>query len=312
MSVAAKGATDLFVVKLDGAGQFEWGAGLGGSGPDEARALAVDALGAVYVGGAFSGQVDFDPGEGARMLGSGGGKDGFVLKLDAAGTLLWAMALGGSGSDQVNGLALNTLGEVDVAGVFSGTVDFDPGAGLLTLSSAGGSDGFIAQFAPAGGLQWARGLGGLGEDAVSAVAVSSAGDVTLVGSFRGTVDFDPGAGVRALTAAGESDGFIVRLDRDGGHLWSQTVGGAGGDGVDAVALDEQGAVYVGGSFYGTVDLDPGTGTQRYVATEAGEEAYVLKLSAAGDHVWSKALGGAADERVQGVAVDRVGDVYVAG
>ncbi|MEI6467714.1 MAG: Ig-like domain-containing protein, partial [Verrucomicrobiota bacterium] len=168
----AKGANDLFVVKLNAAGQFQWGLGLGGSGPDEARALAVDAVGSVYVGGAFSAQVDFDPGAGTRMLGAAGANDGFVLKLDPSGALMWAITLGGKGSDQINALALDARGEIYVAGVFSDTVDFDPGPDLWSLTSAGGTDGFVAKFDGSGALVWARTLGGTGDDTANALAVS--------------------------------------------------------------------------------------------------------------------------------------------
>ena len=259
-------------------------------------ALAVDEVGQIYLAGSFNGLVDFDPGAGVRSLGANGGNDIFILKLDAAGGFGWAAAIGGAGHEQINALAIDASGDLYAAGEFSGTVDFDAGSDLRELVAAGGSDAFVAKFDSAGALRWARALGGPADDQASSLAVSASDDVTVAGSFRGTADFDPGPGTMALTAAGERDGFVVRLDAAGAPGWSKRIGGTVTVDVQSLAVDAGGAVYALGAFRGTADLDPGAGVASYTAREAGEDALLVKLAANGDYVWSKVWGGAADER----------------
>ena len=192
------------------------------------------------------------------------------------------------------------------------TATFESGQGSTGLVVQNGMETTLSKLDVAGVEIWKQKWTGVNGVMGSQVNVGSGGEVTVVGSFRGTVDFDQGAGERPVSAAGESDGFIVRLDGAGVHAWSPQLGGVGLDEIHALAVDNRGGVYVGGSFYGMVDLDPGTGVKTHVAGGTGEEAFVLKLSGTGGYVWSRVVGGAADDRVQGIAVDRAGDVYVTG
>jgi hypothetical protein len=88
--------------------------------------LAVDAAGAVYASGSFSGTIDFDPGAGVASLPSAGGTDAYAVKLDAAGNYAWAGAFGGAGNDIAYGIAVDGSGGVYVAGWYQGAADFDP------------------------------------------------------------------------------------------------------------------------------------------------------------------------------------------
>lgn len=92
------------------------------------------------------------------------------------------------------------------------------GAGITTLSSAGGSgffDIFILKLDPAGNFLWARRLGGPGDDQPMAVAVGPAGYIYTTGSFSLTADFDPGAGTYAFTSSGCANMFLSQLDPSG-------------------------------------------------------------------------------------------------
>jgi len=308
----SSGASDIFVLSLSPSGAFGWVRTLGGAGSDSGRALALDGNGFILVGGTFEGQVDFDPGVGQRLLGSSGANDGFLMKFSPSGEFLWAHAIGSSGADDVRAVAADSAGNVYVGGQFSGTVDFDVGIGTKSLPSRGTSDGFVAKYGPSGELSWAVQFGRSGDASINALATGS-GAVVVGGNYRGEVDVDPGVGERVLKSEGGVDGFVVKLDVAGGHVWSHGFGGVGEEALMSVAVDERGSVYAAGMFHGTLDLDPGSGEARYVAVEGGEEGFVVKLEGtAGGYVWSKVFGGAADDHVQSVAVDRVGDVYVGG
>src|SRR3990170_2655498 len=100
----------------------------------------------------------------------------------ADGDLVWARQLGGIGSDDGFGVAVDGSGAVYVTGRFNGTADFDPGGGTLNLTSAGAADVFVWKLDAAGGLVWARQLGGTDNDYGSGITVDGSGTVYVTGT----------------------------------------------------------------------------------------------------------------------------------
>src|SRR5678816_164169 len=116
---------------------FKWAKQMGGRGADAAGAsIAVDADGNVYTTGGFSGTADFDPGPGTYNLTSAGTYDMFISKLDSSGKFIWAKQMGGNSSSAWGpSITLDAAGNIYSTGTFEGTVDFDPGPGVFTLSA---------------------------------------------------------------------------------------------------------------------------------------------------------------------------------
>jgi len=143
-ALTSAGGLDVFAVKLDSGGGHLWSKRFGDAGSQSSAGVAVDATGNVVLTGSFSGSIDL----GGGALASAGGMDGFLAKLDPSGAQVWSKRLGnapGSASDQSGkAVAVDTTSNVFVGGNFSGSVDL--GSGLLP--SAGGSDIFVAMFAP--------------------------------------------------------------------------------------------------------------------------------------------------------------------
>ncbi|MBK9453319.1 MAG: SBBP repeat-containing protein [Bacteroidetes bacterium] len=113
----------------------------------------------------------------------------------------WAHGTGSTGIDQGNAIAVDTFGNVLVAGDFNGSLDFDPGPGIHTLTTMG-VDMLIAKYDPNGNLMWAHAIGGAGVDAGTGIAVDDSGNVFVGGHFEQTVDFDPGPSTFNFTALG--------------------------------------------------------------------------------------------------------------
>ncbi len=273
------GDWNAFVWKLDSAGNTAWTklTESSSSTTDVALGIAVDASGSVYTTGYFNGTVDFDPGSGTANLISAGGSDAFVWKLTSAGNFAWAKRMGGTSADSARGIGVDGSGNIYTTGIFEGTTDFDPSAGISNLISAGITDAFVSKLDSNGNHVWARSVGGSGNDKGNGIAVDSTGNVYSTGYFEGTADFDPGTGVSNLISAGTTDVFVSRLDSNGNHVWSRSVGGSGDDGGNGIAVDSTGIVYTAGKFSETVDFDPGFGTA--TRTSAGfSDAFTLKLS----------------------------------
>jgi hypothetical protein len=191
------GTPIAFLAKYGPTGTHLWSKVFGSNTNEPAgQAVAMDASGNVVVAGKFDGTVDF----GGGGLATAGSTDVFVGKYAAAnGAYVWARRLGGTGPDVARAVRLDTAGDVVVAGSFNGAVDFGGG----TLTSAGGTDGFVAKYSGTDGSHfWSKQLGGPGEDYARAVALDL--NVVVAGEFTGTASFEGGN----LTAGGGSDGFV--------------------------------------------------------------------------------------------------------
>ena len=121
-TLVSAGGSDIFVSKLDSAGNFVWAKQMGGGDDDQGHGVAVDGSGNVYTTGHFRSTADFDPGTGVFDLMSsrpeaGPSLDLFVSKLDSAGNFVWARQMGGTGSDQGEDVAVDDRGNVYTTGV---------------------------------------------------------------------------------------------------------------------------------------------------------------------------------------------------
>jgi len=206
---------DAFVSKLDSSGNYVWAKIFSGTDTKRSESVAIDASGNVYTAGYLYGTVDFDPGAGTSNLTSAGSGDVFVSKLDSSGNYVWAKKFGSSAIDSGASVAVDASGNVYTAGLFSGTVDFDPGAGTQNLISAGLFDVFVSKLNTAGNYVWAKKLGGTSYDWGVSVAVDTSDNVYTAGLFSGTVDFDPGAGTSNLTSVTSTGFFVLQLDASG-------------------------------------------------------------------------------------------------
>ncbi len=274
------GGNDVVVTKFDNAGDLVWARRVGGTSDDFGERITLDAAGGVYLTGYFQGTADFDPGAGAFNLSSAGGSlDVFALKLTSAGDFVWALAMGGTGTDSGWDIAVDASGSVYAAGSFTGTADFDPGAGSFNLTSAGAEDVFVSKLDSAGSFVWARRMGGTGSDCAYGVVVDRSGNVYTSGSYQATADFDPGSGVFNLVSSGPSSSFASKLNGSGDFLWAGSLGGFSNGGGQDLLVDPRGAIYVTGAFTGTTDFDPGPGTYNLTA-EGPSDIFLARLNQA--------------------------------
>jgi hypothetical protein len=304
---------------------------LGGSGGDEATALAIHPIsGEVYVAGS-TGSTDFPGTVGGAQLTKNGPGAVFVARLNAALTKLeQATYLGGSQlitgeSDEAHGLAISPIsGEVYVAGTtpsptFPGTAGGAQSVygGPFTSPTGNRGDGFVCRLsANLTTLQQSTYLGGSDFDEVNAIAIHPASGDVYVAGYTFSTDFPGTAGGAQQTKSTQSccTGFVSRLNSALTSLKGATyLGGSSGDAAGALSINPMsGEIYVAG-FTGSTDF-PGTVGGAQPASAGGGDAFVARLNTALTEVnRATYLGGSDGDGASALAADPItGEIYVAG
>lgn len=229
----------------------------------------------------------------------------------SAQNLAWATQVGSTAGDVGEDIVVDAAGNVYTTGYFQGTADFDPSAAVFNLTSAGSYDIFITKLDASGNFVWAKRFGGTGDDAGSSIALDADGHIYFTGYFQGTADFDPSTATANLIAAGGNDIFVSKLDNDGNLIWAKKFGALSNDIAQKIVVDAAGDVYTVGFFQTVVDFDPSTATFN-LSSAGGFDAFVLKLSTAGNFVWAKRFGGGGSDEAASIAIDGNNNVYSIG
>ena len=314
-----------------------WTKQLATSGADGARSVKIGADGSIYLAGYVSGAVD-----GTNPLGQNGGMDAFLSKYAADGTNLWTRFIGANGNDFANDITLGSDGSVSVTGYAQASIDGSFGSVFLSKYTAegamvrefyiaysqldGGSsvatapdgeifvggitsgnidgemnhgltDGFLSKYAADGTRLWTRTLGSTNNDNVHAIASDASGNVYATGWTTGSLDGQNNNG-------GGGDAFLSKYDGVGNRLWTQVLGSSGTDYANAVSVGPDGSVYIGGRSGGSMEGQPYGG--------GSADLFVSKFAPNGTKLWTKMLGGSANEEVLSIVATSDGSVYITG
>jgi Secretion system C-terminal sorting domain/Beta-propeller repeat/Putative metal-binding motif len=276
---------------------FEWGRMFSGADVDYGRSITTDQFGNVYVTGEFRDDVDFDPGPGEYNISSVGQSDAFIAKLDGEGQLVWAVSVGGVGKDNSFDLTVDSMGSVYVTGVFSDTVDFDPGSGTEFLS-AGDGDVFILKLNADGSISWVIQTAGFGSD-----------------STKTNIRVDENNNV--YVSGGEGSLFLVKLNPDGSFLWNKIFITSQECAIVDIVLDSFSNMYLAGYFLGAIDFDPGP--DEFILNASKYGMFTIKLTVDGTFVWAKQTSASTnspfgDREIYGLDIvsDKSGNIHLTG
>lgn len=277
----------------------------------------------IIVSGSFKDTIDFDPGPGVFELypsGVNSNVDMFVVKLNADGEFIWAIAT--AGSDDYHQWARGRSVQVDsennifIAGTFEGTIDFDPGPDLATLYCPSGilihsQDGFVLKLTPGGEYIWVKHLIYGGDNfLVHDMDISGSDELHITGCFDTSVDFDPGPDHYYMTPDGESrDLFILKLSNDGEFIWADHYGDYAAEGK-SIATTQSGEVVITGFVLGETDFDP-SDEELLIGAYLHYNGYILKLTIDGEYMWAKPIAGG-DVKSNAIALDEFDNSYITG
>lgn len=281
------------------AADFGLGLSFGNSSLADVYDTQIDRFGNTYYVGTYQGAIDFDRGPGEVVIDTQGAKLTFVAKFAADGTALWAHSW--DGLTMPNSMAADASGNLFLAGRFSGTIDFDPGAGIA--SRTGGYDGYLFKLDSVGAFQWVQTFtDNLYED-VNDVGVDAAGNAYVVGEFSNTsTQVSP-----STYAPTNFDGFKAKYSADGQRLWRHDLVGLTSS-MDTIAVDDVGNHVIAGGFSkpsqslgtlvvngvpvnseaATYDFDFGAGEARLTVV-TGETSFLATYDADGNLYWAKRI-----------------------
>ncbi|WP_437609639.1 SBBP repeat-containing protein [Sorangium sp. So ce834] len=211
------------------------------------------------------------------------------------GKLEWSTKIGEGGEQYGHDIAFDREGNLLVVGRFTGNVGF--------ATSQGSTDAFVVKLGPTGARIWGKAFGGTGSDVCTRVAYTNDG-VIVAGTYDNTLRIDGSS----LGNDGGTDVFVAKLDTNGDLDWMNKISGPAADTVHGLAVDAEGNIFVAGSFtdgakvFGVEDLN----------SAGGEDIFVSKIDAAGNHVWSFNFGNRSEQVALDAAATPDGGVVLVG
>jgi hypothetical protein len=333
----SSGSNDVFLEKYDNRGTPLWAVHAGGAGDDDAKSVAVypDGTGGVniYVTGYFTNSITFNGVTGSPVTVNSvfaNNIDMYIVKYLNNGSIQWARRFGrnaGAGITIGYDIAVSdnaTTSTVDiwVSGSFKGSVSF----GTHTITSAGGQNGFIANFhdaATAPNDVWVNGV--LSASLVAqalGICPDNVGNVYLTGYWLYGSNANFGGTFTAVTPIGQDDGFVASYDGSGAIQnvthFGHTTGGSQGTSAQGVAVALDGSIYVVGGFTDTTKFEITPSAISRISTGGpgtGSDAFFMKLDAASLNIIyvNQLSSSTADDVAKRVVVDHCGKrAYVAG
>ncbi|MBC8047657.1 MAG: T9SS type A sorting domain-containing protein [Fimbriimonadaceae bacterium] len=285
---------NVFVAKYSTTGEVIWVKGYGSHNNDVAYDIAADEEGNTYIVGHSSENITF----GSYTLYNYDERDGFVVKSDPDGNVVWAKSITNTGPMHAFAISLFDT-SIYITGDISSSFSIDG----HTFSS-GSVDVYLLKLNTSGGVIWGKAFSSTSNDFGFDLKNDNEGNIILAGSFFGDIDF----GSIGLNGTGARNMFVAKFDADGNELWAAAADCDFADANEAraVAINDEGSVYVTGYFSGNLYLDT------TILTSSEDDVFILKYSKDGNLLWAKQAGGENNDDAYAIEKNASGGVYVAG
>lgn len=315
--------TDLYIIRLSSLGELVWAKQIdGASDRNRIYASLISDDGWLYLTGTVRDSISFDSGSLPYQIADSSHDEGFTVKYDLNGTLIWSKILHGLVLPPVYDYGINpydiqtdSIGNIYLAGEWYGTSDFDPNADTNYVTAYGNTDAFVLSLNSSGEFIWVKQIGGVNEDLARSVILDEDRQSIIVsGGFRGYTDFDPGQGIVELasTIGSNPDAFVLNLDFDGNYQWVRTFGGIGYDLITSSVLDSFGNIYVAGTFDAPLDLDPGADSA-IIEPSLWSDMFISRFDHEGNFIWGDKLDYTdISENSTSLTISSNGDLFLAG
>jgi hypothetical protein len=310
-TLASAGGEDIFVAKLNTAGELLWAMRIGGPEDDRTNAIAVDAEGNVAVTGRFSDTLSFGGASSSDALKTSTYYDAFVAGLSPEGNLRWAHQMGGNVYSEGKDIAVDANGGIHVTGVLRGPLEQGVGFGAnLQARDQPGVGCFVVKLESNGVAQWGKAVYGVDTCEGTGISVDGAGNVYVAGPFNHEVDFDPGLAEFLLKVPAFPRNFLMKLNTNGGFVWAKRLFNDTLNFGGPVAVDRNGALYFSGQTGRKIVLDPER-EETILRPADADSRFVAKFDQDGKVQWDQILLGSFTLDLD-LAVDQDGVCHVGG
>lgn len=268
---------DAFVAKFDSSGTRQWGTYLGGEGHDDGMKISSDANGNAYiVGNTSSTQNIATPG--SQQSEYSGDTDGFVFKLDGAGTMQWSTYIGSTGFESMNAMTTEPSGTIYITGTTTSINNLSTTGSFQTAYGGGPTDGFFAKYDADGQLAWASYLGGADIDEAQSVVVDGMGNFYLSGYTISPTGFATPDAYMDTLYNGTSESYIVKFDPNAQQTWGTYIGGSGYEIGGLIALSDNQNLYLAGITTSAAGIASGSAYQANYGGGASD-VFLTKMNA---------------------------------
>jgi hypothetical protein len=295
------GSYDLLLSKYTGEGVPKWVRTFGGFSYEEIYGLATDSMGNIYAAGHFESDTLYAD---TSRLGSSGSANGYLVKFDSAGQVIWMRGLKSTGVNRYLQLAVDAAGNAWVTGFYTGAnVTF---GGTVFPSTNALGDVFVAKYLPDGTEAWARTLNGTGTDAGQAIAADREGNVYVSGRTNSqTLNVQGGP---SISNPGGFQIFLAKYGPNGGVAWARVFGGRFSDEATGLATDSSGNLYMAAQSNSdtlridSLTLTPGT----------SDQVVVFRFDSAGTAIWGRHSATGSFNTPDGISVNDAGQIAIGG
>jgi hypothetical protein len=254
-TLISQGKADIYIAKYDNGGNVQWASSAGGTGNDYGKNIGLDKNGNLYILGSYQGTANF----GSITKSTTENSEDFIARYDSANAN-WVWVQPSHGSD----LAVDNSGNVYLSGSFFDTITF----GLVSITSRGMTDIFVAKYNSGGTFQWVKSEGGPDYDSGWAINVDSNNNVYLTGYYNTDANF--GSTIKVSQGAG--DIYVAKYNNDGILQWVKTAGGPWSDTGQSIVLDRNGSIFVTGSY-----VNDATFGSQYQISQGNSEIFIIRL-----------------------------------
>lgn len=270
------GDLDYYIWKMDEKGNLDWQKSFGGSGADLLQSIRLTKDGGFILAGTSDSQKGLHKKDSCR-----GHEDFWIIKLNAKGAEQWQRTIGGSGQELLQSIMPTSDGGYIVGGSSSSNKSGKLHNGLNDLfgkkeDSYGGLDFFVVKLDSKGEIEWQKSYGGQYADELRSIVQTRDGGFLLGGSSN-----SPDSGNKNEKSYGESDYWILKLDRKGELEWQKTYGGAGDDQLQSVLQSKDGNYLLAGS------SSSGTGGNKNASNGKGSDFWLIKIDPIGEILWQE-------------------------
>jgi len=227
----------------------------------------------------------------------------------------WVKVFGGGGYNMIMDSDYDNDGNLYAAGIFTGTVDFNPHIIISDeKTSEGAYDVFISKYDGNGAYLWTKTFGGTSNVMVNALNIlegaNSYNGIYLAGKYLETADFDPSSSSDTYTASDSYDSYVTLLNLDGDYLKTIVFKGSGNEDIRDIKAMNGKYVYVG--FFGdSFDLLPNN-TGGEIQSAGDNDIVIAAFSPAGGLLLAKHIGGTGDDKALCLELDQEDNYYVGG